>query len=153
MLADSRGMDAGRFPYGEASWYQTDDGTIFMFHRNETDELRLSQQQPVLHGPFRILCGLAQRPDGERSVSRREQRDSIQMVQFRVIGSPVEKRLERFDGFGVAPALMKFENLGPLRLGTRTRRHAEQHRECVPDAVSRSTADPFPVCSVRHDTM
>ena len=38
---DSRGMDSGRFPYGEASWYETDDGTIFMFHRNETDELRL----------------------------------------------------------------------------------------------------------------
>ena len=36
-----RGLDAGRFPYGEASWYQTDDGTIFLFHRNETDELRL----------------------------------------------------------------------------------------------------------------
>lgn len=37
----ARGPDAGRFPYGEASWYQVDDGTIFMFHRNETDELRL----------------------------------------------------------------------------------------------------------------
>ena len=37
----SRGMDSGRFPYGEASWYQTDDGTIFLFHRNETDEMRL----------------------------------------------------------------------------------------------------------------
>jgi hypothetical protein len=37
----SRGMDSGRFPYGEASWYQTDDGAIFMFHRNETDEMRL----------------------------------------------------------------------------------------------------------------
>ncbi|HCR19746.1 MAG TPA: hypothetical protein DIU35_19900 [Candidatus Latescibacteria bacterium] len=38
---NSRGMDSGRFPYGEASWYETDDGKIFMFHRNETDELRL----------------------------------------------------------------------------------------------------------------
>jgi len=37
----SRGMDSGQFPYGEASWYETDDGTIFMFHRNESDELRL----------------------------------------------------------------------------------------------------------------
>lgn len=37
----SRGLDSGHFPYGEASWYQTDDGTILMFHRNETDELRL----------------------------------------------------------------------------------------------------------------
>lgn len=37
----SRGMDSGQFPYGEASWYETDDGTIFMFHRNETDEMRL----------------------------------------------------------------------------------------------------------------
>lgn len=37
----SRGMDSGRFPYGEASWYETDDGRILMFHRNETDELRL----------------------------------------------------------------------------------------------------------------
>ncbi len=37
----SRGMDSGRFPYGEASWYQTDDDKIFMFHRNETDEMRL----------------------------------------------------------------------------------------------------------------
>jgi hypothetical protein len=37
----SRGMDSGRFPYGEASWYETDRGEIFMFHRNETDELRL----------------------------------------------------------------------------------------------------------------
>ena len=37
----SRGMDSGRFPYGEASWYETDEGAIFMFHRNETDEMRL----------------------------------------------------------------------------------------------------------------
>ena len=37
----SRGMDSGRFPYGEASWYQTEDGAIFMFLRNETDEMRL----------------------------------------------------------------------------------------------------------------
>jgi hypothetical protein len=37
----SRGLDSGRFPYGEASWYETDSDTIFMFHRNETDEMRL----------------------------------------------------------------------------------------------------------------
>ena len=37
----SHGLDSGRFPYGEASWYQTDEGDILLFHRNETDELRL----------------------------------------------------------------------------------------------------------------
>ena len=37
----SRDLDSGCMPYGEASWYQTDDGTIVLFHRNETDELRL----------------------------------------------------------------------------------------------------------------
>jgi hypothetical protein len=38
----ARGLDAGVFPYGEASWYQTDQGDIFLFHRNETDAVRLS---------------------------------------------------------------------------------------------------------------
>jgi len=38
---DFHSLDAGRFPYGEHSWYQIDDGTIVLFMRNETDELRL----------------------------------------------------------------------------------------------------------------
>lgn len=32
---------AGTFPYGEAAWYQTDDGTIVMFWRDEAQSLRL----------------------------------------------------------------------------------------------------------------
>ena len=30
------GKQAGIFPYGEASWYQTDDGRIWLYHRDES---------------------------------------------------------------------------------------------------------------------
>lgn len=37
----SRRLDTGMSPFGESSWYQTEQGDIFLFHRNETDGARL----------------------------------------------------------------------------------------------------------------
>ncbi|MFH0963911.1 MAG: exo-alpha-sialidase [Planctomycetota bacterium] len=87
----ARGLDAGHFPYGEATWYETADGLIFLFHRNETDELRLRVAVSADAGRSWTQPMLSDIPDSMSRVSAGRLADG----RFYLIGNAIADLLNR----------------------------------------------------------